>query len=286
LETKTKVLYSGGGTGNLPIVMNFEHQIRSSARKYLPTALRKPLGGLSGLFRSHVLYPFLGLLFDLTGGRFKADGCVLIIPKNITSLEFRACFLLRTYEMDERRLVQKHITPDDSVLELGACLGVLSCITNKRLRNPARHVVVEANPYCLPAIHRNRNFNQAGFLVENCVISNDTRVNFFVNPAYVTGSSAKTNSGHAVVMPGRSLSELIGRYGPFSVLIMDIEGSELEVLESAAEILLNFRLILLELHDWVIGADGVKRCRELLARQGFQLVETSYITEVWVKPAV
>jgi FkbM family methyltransferase len=252
----------------------------------LPPVIRKPLGTASGVFRSHVFYPCLGLLFDLLGGRFKADGCVLIIPKNITSLEFRACFLLRTYEMDERKLVQKFISPDDSVLELGGCLGVVSCIANKRLRNPARHVVVEANPYCLPAIHRNRNFNQAGFLVENCVVSNDARVDFFVDPLYVTGSSAKTHSGHALPLPGRSLAELAGRYGPFSVLIMDIEGSELEVLESSAETLRNFRLLIIEMHDWVIGVDGVNRCRQILTEHGFTMAEQSHITEVWLKASV
>jgi FkbM family methyltransferase len=262
--------------------MNFENQIRTSARKYLPDSIRKPLGSLCGMLRGRILYPLLGLIFDLKGGRFHADGCVFIIPKNLTTFEFRACFLTRAYEADERMLVQKYILPDDCVLELGACLGIISCITNKLLRNPASHVVVEANPYCLSAIHRNRNLNQAGFLVENCAVSNDARVNFFVNPAYVTGSSAKTSSGHAVAMPGRSLPELAARYGPFSVLIMDIEGSELEVLESSAAVLLNFRLVIIELHDWVVGAAGVNRCREILEQSGFKMVERSYITETWI----
>jgi FkbM family methyltransferase len=263
--------------------MNFENQIRNSARKYLPTSIRKPLGNLCGTFRSRMLYPFCGLVFDLKGGRFKADGCVFIIPKNITTFEFRACFLTRAYEADERMLVQKYILQDDGVLELGACLGIVSCITNKLLRNPSRHLVVEANPYCIPAIHRNRNLNQAGFLVENCAISNQVEVSFFINPTYITGSTKENSSEVSVRLPGRSLHELTARYGPFSVLIMDIEGSELEILESSLDTLQRFRLVIIELHDWVIGAEGVNRCRAILQQSGFRIVESSFITEAWIR---
>jgi FkbM family methyltransferase len=263
--------------------MNLEKQIRISARKYLPTSIRKPLGNLCGTFRSRILYPFFGLIFDLKGGRFKADGCVFIIPKNITTFEFRACFLTGAYEADERMLVRKYILPEDGVLELGACLGIISCITNKLLRNPIRHLVVEANPYCIPAIHQNRNLNQAGFLVENCAVSNQVEVNFFINPTYITGSTKENSSEVSMRLPGRSLQELNARHGPFSVLIMDIEGSELEILESSLDILRQFRLVIIELHDWVIEAEGANRCREILQQSGFRLVERSFITEAWLQ---
>ncbi len=265
--------------------MNLEHRIRNFARTFLPPFIRKPLGSLSGMFRAHVLYPFLGLIFDLKGGRFYADGCSFIIPKNITSLEFRACFLMNSYEADERMLLRKYIVPEDSVLELGACLGIVSCITNRRLRNPARHVVVEANPYCLPAIHLNRNRNQAAFLVEHCAVSNEVEVNFFVNPDYVTGSALRNHSAASVSVraPGRSLKELCARYGPFSVLIMDIEGSELETLKSSTDVIGQFRLIIIELHESAIGVVGVRQCREILEKTGFKMAECSFITETWLK---
>src|SRR5665213_2085579 len=261
--------------------MNFENQIRKHARRFLPAAIRKPLGNLSGKFREYVLFPFLGLIFDLMGGSFKADGCAFTIPKDITSLQFRACFLTGAYESDERMLVQKYIMPEDSVLEFGACLGIVSCITNRLLRNPTNHVVVEANPYCIPAIHRNRRRNQAAFLVENCAVSNEAEVSFFINPFYITGSALRNHSqsNMPVRLPGRSLSELNLRYGAFSVLIMDIEGSELEVLKSSVEVIGQFRLIIIELHDAIIGEQGVDECREILLRSGFKMSERSYISE-------
>jgi hypothetical protein len=64
---------------------------------------------------------------------------------------------------------------------------------------------------------------------------------------------------------------------------MDIEGSELEILESSAEVLQNFRLMIVELHEWVIGGNGIARCHEILQQSGFRMAERSYITEAWLR---
>lgn len=263
--------------------MKTTETIRNWARRFLPAPVRKPLGNLYGAIRERILLPLLGLLFDLKGGRFRADGCVFIIPKDITTAAFRACFLLRTHEVDERKLVCKYLLPEDSVLELGACLGTVSCVTNKRLRKQARHVVVEANPFCLPALRRNRELNQCDFLVENCAVSNQPTVTFYLRSDYIAGGSTKLNSSLPVQVPGRSLKELADRYGPFSTLIMDIEGSELETLEASVGSLLDFRLIIVELHEWVIGPKGIARCHAILQQAGFKMVERSHITEAWLR---
>ncbi|MFO1488365.1 MAG: FkbM family methyltransferase [Verrucomicrobiota bacterium] len=260
------------------------NQIRALARRFLPPFIRKPLGVVCGQIVDKIFRPLMGLTFDLLGGRFRAGGCVFVIPKKLTRLSFRACFLTNDYEVDERKLIPKYLRPTDTVLEFGACLGVVSCLTNKLLREPNRHVVVEGNPFCLPAIHRNRQLNQCGFLIESCAVTTQKQVTFSLHPKYITGGSLQNQEGIPVLMPGRSLKELNERYGPFSVLIMDIEGGELEVFETSAETLRNFRMVIVELHEWTLGKEGVERCRELLRQMGFQMTEQSFITEVWVNP--
>jgi predicted O-methyltransferase YrrM len=48
------------------------------------------------------------------------------------------------------------LRPEERVLELGGCLGVVSCSINTLLRDPSRHVVVEANPKLLAYLYENR----------------------------------------------------------------------------------------------------------------------------------
>jgi FkbM family methyltransferase len=257
------------------------NSIRQFARCCLPDSLRKPLGALAGKFDGAVIKPVQGAIFDLSGGRFHADGCTFIIPKDITSRTYRACFLEGDYEVEERELIRNFLRPTDAVLELGACLGIVSCVTNKILADKTRHVVVEGNPFCIAAIHRNRELNQAGFLVENAAVSNQREVTFYLHPVYVVGGTTQRQTGRPVRVPARSLADLDNRHGPFTTLIMDIEGSELEVFSASPEILKRYRLVIVELHAWAIGEAGVQKCREILTTAGLRFKQCAGITEAW-----
>lgn len=255
--------------------------IRTITRKVLPAPIRRPLGMLIGNFQARMLAPVQGLIFDLFVRRFRADGCEFEIPKHLTSQTYRACFLGNSYEAEERKLIRKFVRPEDSVLEIGACLGIVSCVTNKLLRDQGKHVVVEGNPLCIPVIQKNREINRCGFRVENFALSNQSEVTFFLHPVFIVGGTTQRESNRPVRVSGRSLTELNSQYGPFSAVVMDVEGSELEGFEAAEELLKNIRLVIVELHEWAIGAEKVERCREILRRSGLFFKERAGITEAW-----
>lgn len=257
------------------------NQIRQTARRFLPPGIRRPLGALAGRIQIGILQPIQGTIFDLFVRRFRADGCEFEIPRKITSRSYRACFLSGSYEAEERELIRSFVRPTDQVLELGGCLGIVSCVTNKLLKDRTRHVVVEGNPFCIPSLHRNRDLNDCGYLVENCAVSNEREATFYLHPVYVVGGTTQRKTKLPVRLPGRSLSELTNRYGPFDTLIMDIEGSELEIFTPAAAELKSFRLVIVELHDWAIGEDGVQKCRDLMAAAGLKFQRRVGITEAW-----
>src|SRR5438270_4743065 len=58
--------------------------------------------------------------------------------------EQRLQFRVRRYEVQELAALQ-YLDPALPVVELGGCMGVISCVANRRLRHPEDHVVVEAN---------------------------------------------------------------------------------------------------------------------------------------------
>jgi FkbM family methyltransferase len=258
-----------------------EAEIRIAARKHLPQAVRQPLGALVGSFRHHVIETLMGLIFDLKGGRFYADGCTFVIPKDVTTMNYRSCFLTDAYEKDERELIRARVKPEDSVIELGACLGIVSCVTNSLLKDKTKHVVVEANPFCIPTLYRNKELNKAGFLIEHCAVANQPEVTFYLHPVYIVGGSAQRETNRPFRLPAKSLRQLESERGPFSVLIIDVEGSEREVFENSRELLGRYRLVIVELHEFAIGAAGVERCREILRECGLRLVGQAGITEAW-----
>ena len=69
------------------------------------------------------------------------------------------------YEKPEREAVLHYLQPHWSVIELGGCIGVVSCITNKLLENPANHLVLEVNPLVLPFLKSNRDANGCAFQI-------------------------------------------------------------------------------------------------------------------------
>lgn len=260
-----------------------EQEIRDLARKHLPDGMRKPLGRAAGRLREWLLLPLQGLLFDLSGGRFRADGCTFAIPRQVTTMAYRSCFLSGAYEHEERALIRRWLQPADQVIELGACLGVVSCVTNSLLKDKTRHTVVEANPFCIPSLYRNRELNRAGFLVEHCAVDTRPEVTFYLHPRYIVGGSSQRQTERAVRLPAKSLRQLDQERGPFTVLIIDVEGSEREVFEASRDVLKRYRMVIAELHDWAIGADGVEGCRQILRESGLAFADRAGITEAWIR---
>ncbi len=258
--------------------------LREILKRRLPPPLRHIVGSAAGHLDICLFRPVQGFIFSCMGGVFHADGCRFEIPRNLTSISYRACFFRGDYELEERELVQRFLRDDDSIIELGACLGIVSNVANRMLRDRSKHLVVEGNPYVIPSIHRNRELNESEFIVENAAVSNDREVTFFIHPVYIVGGTTERASGRSVKVPGRTLVEFDERYGPFTVMIMDIEGSELSSLRSAGSLLRKLRLVVIELHQWAIGEDGVNECREILREAGLQLAGSAGITEAWERP--
>jgi len=94
----------------------------------------------------------------------------------------------------------------------------------------------------MPSLHRNRELNNCGFLVENCAVSNKQDAIFYLHPIYIVGGTTERQSGRPVRVPARSLADLNARHGPFHTLIVDIEGAELEIFSAAPEVLRGVRL--------------------------------------------
>jgi len=73
-------------------------------------------------------------------------------------------------ELPEQIMTLKHLTPDDSVLELGGSIGRNSCLINYILKKKENHVVIEPSKRELKILRHNRNNNNLKFQIENSAI--------------------------------------------------------------------------------------------------------------------
>jgi FkbM family methyltransferase len=204
------------------------------------------------------------------------DGCQFDI-QSLADTPMKLELLSGGYELPEREAARKYIKPNWPVIELGACVGVVACVTNKILTNPEAHVVVEANPAAIPHLELNRNNNRCSFKVINGAIAYGTEAVSLKPSLDFWGNSLHRNGNEpSVSVPAISLKELIQQehFETFA-LICDIEGQEYELLMQEAEVIRGAAVIIVEVHPALIGEEKVTALLARLVELGFNNVERS-----------
>lgn len=230
-------------------------------------------------------YTLAGIYFTLFKKVFKKDGLKIHVPRELTDNKFRGRFVLGNYEREEATYLSRYLQPEDTVLELGACLGYVSCIANAQLDDTSRQVVLEANPKLIPYIRKNRMENYAGFHIENRIISKLRNNTFYIHNLIV-GGSQKRKTGHEIVVKGVAIEGLEEKYGlRFNTLIMDIEGGELQLLRTQQSAISRFEKIFIEVHPFagILTDAEARECEEILVSLDFELVLRDGHFLIWQK---
>jgi FkbM family methyltransferase len=181
-----------------------------------------------------------------------------------------------TYETDELQLIEKWLPCDLPVIELGACLGVVSCVVNRRLKRPADHFVVEPNPQMFAALERNRRINKASFIpLPRAIAYGRPTVTFSPDPD-PWANNLSLRGDHAVTVQTTTLHEIVQLSGfDRFTLICDIEGHECEVINNELDTLRLADMIIMETHRCFVGDRRTSEMLAMLSQAGFGHVDQS-----------
>jgi FkbM family methyltransferase len=234
----------------------------------------------------HYDSPLFGAIWSLFNRRYQTEGMAFNLPHAMMPIGFRSRFFFDAYEDGERKLAKKHIHPDDTILELGACIGVVSSVCNRILNKRSKHVVVEANPQLIPWLEGNRSLNKAEFAIESGMLSKSSDGTFRIEKFIVSGS-ANTSTGTIITVPVFDIESVTTKHGFIpSTIVMDIEGGEVDFL-AENETWLNehreVRLMIIEMHPFIVGPDSIREVTTTLERLGFACAEKSGPVEAWLR---
>jgi FkbM family methyltransferase len=152
------------------------------------------------------------------------------------------------WEHEEITLLHKYLRPEDSVLEMGACIGVLSVVTHSMLAKSSRHTVIEADPKLISALARNRDLNGCDFEIINAIAGvPDGTEQTFRTSGFILGGSQFKETGGVVSLPVVGLSQFKDDH---DFLIMDIEGGEYRFIDTFLEDLRGFSKVMIEFHPF------------------------------------
>jgi FkbM family methyltransferase len=194
-----------------------------------------------------------------------------VVPRFVRSALFK-----ETYESHERRLVRALLHPGDRVLEIGAGIGLVSLVC-ARICGPAQVLSYEANPLLEPIIRRNYALNGWTPQLRMRAMTRDGRPLTFYRNDNIVSSSTSERSGFAEAMTVESdaLEAVIAEHRP-DVVIMDIEGAEIELLTHSA--LAGVSHVVAEIHPHITGEAAVGGMLDALQRLGFALRSQAHKT--------
>ena len=247
---------------------------------YFPARVRKAIYRVTeGLAWRRKLWRhenwFFGKWVELTGNRFKIDDLVFGLDDPTIRTASKSQFLFNLYEQPEIALVKKYVQPDVPIIELGGCIGVVSCVANRLLTNSTQHIVLEANPAVLDALKANRDRNGCHFRVEHAALGYaSANVEFYVNSGFMSGSTFRKTE-QKIAVPAITIERLAdqSQFARFN-LLADIEGAEIDLVEHESEFLArHVQRILLETHPHIVGQAAVNRMIDTLRSVGFDVLE-------------
>lgn len=186
--------------------------------------------------------------------KFLINGFILHLPDHLINDTIRKSINNGRYEGQEAVAVDRHITAEDRVLELGAGAGYITMQIASRTGGE-NLLSVEANPKMVPVVEKNLDTNLInGVRVINAAVVPDDyasdHVSFHMTAAFwassLNGTLAKNwASTKTIDVPAIPFGELMRAHQP-TVVIMDIEGGEQELF--GAPWPNHVRLLVIELH--------------------------------------
>ena len=195
------------------------------------------------------------------------DGIRLITAKDRIPKIVRNGIFKETYEEPEKILIRAALRPGDRVLEVGGGVGFISLFCAKIVG--ANNVLTyEANPAMQEIILENYQLNDlAPTLRVRAVTAHGGDITLFVNTNIVSSSFYHREGGGAAIVPSDALDAVLAEWRP-TVLVMDVEGAEVDILSASA--LAGLRALILELHPHIVGNEALVSMRGHLAKHGFR----------------
>lgn len=174
------------------------------------------------------------------------------------------------YETGETLRSIAAVRENDRVIELGAGIGYLSTVVCSNV-SVEQYIAIEANPNLIPVIKETHRLNEVGDVtVMNGILSDGPEevYEFYLRSEFWASSMEPDSRPYERVenVPRISASNLFKKIKP-SVLLIDIEGAEAELLEGLD--LNGVREIVVELHAKIYGRNATGKILRILANQGF-----------------
>ncbi len=199
------------------------------------------------------------------------DGLRLVCDPAKVHRSVATAIIKGSYEAPERSLVRAAVVYGDKVVEIGTGVGVVSLLCS-RLAGHDNVMSFEANAALEPLIRENFGLNglQPRLRIRAVTVDGAPIV-FFQNENVVSSSIYDRGlQAQKVTVESDQINEVLSD-ARATVLVMDVEGAEIDLLGAAD--LSGLREIVVELHPHIVGEEATQAMIDGICARGFAVTD-------------
>ena len=200
----------------------------------------------------------------------------LIFFLNIENIPLQnySSFLFKTYEYNDRKLIERNITKKNKCIVIGGGLGFIPCLTYKISFNSV--IIFEINSNLISNLKKNLFFNQCKFKLYNknlTMFKNEKKKKFYLSKDFLSTSSRIKTDNYTVIE--NLYYKKIKIFKNYDTLIIDAEGDEQYYIKNI-KYLKNIKNLYFELHHNIFNTKEIKKIMQNLKKNNFQLKDKCF----------
>lgn len=193
-------------------------------------------------------------------------GVEICVDPRVFSEKMITTIMRGTYEKKEAKQILSLLEPEETVLEIGAGCGFLSTLMAQHPNCREVHAF-EGNPELIPIIKATHLKNKVDVILYNEVLGDfNDEVEFFLNDDFWASGLSKALGNRSVMVKQVAFQSRLNEIRP-TLIVCDIEGGEGNLFGDV-DLQCTTRL-LIELHEDIIGPNGVRTVFDEMSKRGF-----------------
>jgi FkbM family methyltransferase len=219
-------------------------------------------------------------LFPIWPKLININGVKIAVRNSPLNSQMRRHLMKGRYEAAERELATTFIRPGDQILELGASVGIVTCFLARAAGERGRVVSVEPNSQLKSYFQRQLLLNgiRAELIHALCcplwkqqIPEKLASQSFLASRSTLSGRTARP--GETGISVRWLTAEEVCRQTSLepTVLVADIEGTEVVWTEHPPNFPRSLRTVLIELHTHIVGTKSAGQIVQVVMSEGFRL---------------
>lgn len=217
---------------------------------------------------------FFGLIQKYIIKKFYYKNLKLEIPIKLLPTSNYSSFLFKTYEYNDRKLIERNVSKINKCIIIGAGIGFIPCLAYSKSKN--KILVFEIDKRIKENLLKNLKENKCifDFYDKNLILKKNKKIDFFYFDNNFLNNSKYRITGKKIKILN-ILSRKIKEFKNYNTIIIDAEGIE-EYFIKNIKYLKKIKYLFFELHYDLINKKQIINLKRILKINKFKLLDQCF----------